>query len=163
MLARITGLILMAFAASAAAQIYRCEGTGTLEFSDRPCGAEARIHRHEGMLSIVVPADGLGELREQSRAFLEQRRQRLAERQRSTAGPRRYRPDIEDTAAPRLMLTPPWLFTPAQRAAPGRPPTELIERHNRFSALNGPFPGDRGAEQRRRILESELRREDRRQ
>lgn len=72
---------------AAAAPIYRCTQGETTVFSDTPCSESAQLHQTQGV-SVIRAAENLDEIAASNRAFLEQRRQQLAQ-QRERAAQRR--------------------------------------------------------------------------
>lgn len=130
---------------TASAQIYQCEQDGAPVFSDRPCGEDARSYEPAAHVSYVVPDETLPALAESARAFIAERRSRLARLRRSALNP----PEEQRTGRPaQTVIQTPWLNP--HRAwhhrrhrylsadAPDRPGS------TRYSALNGPILGTRG-------------------
>lgn len=144
-------MALLLLGGSAAAEIYRCQQEGVVIFSDRPCQADAQPHRPVGMVSYIPAADDLEETARRNRAFLEQRRARLAEARE------RHRKADEANEAPSTpaagygpndrVLHVPYLIDDRRRSPHGRRPAEAAQPpaagDQRFSALGGRLPGTR--------------------
>jgi hypothetical protein len=139
-------LLVFALAAPSVAQtIYRCESDGVVTFSDRPCAADAVSHTPTARLSVVAPADELDRIAESNRAFIEQRRARLAEA-RAQAAQAEARSRAREPAVP----SPSPVWWPAYRndaaPAPSGPDRRVREQRQRSAAAGA------GVIERRRSL-----------
>lgn len=166
MMIRLMGaLILSAVMVPAAAQVYRCEHDSVIEFSDRPCDEQARLHQDGGRMSVVEPSADLAEIGERNRAFIEARREsiaaaRQARRERQQAQQSTTDAQLQDELES-VILAAPWMFeNQAERAQQqSRTPPES-DRSQRFSATGGRLPGTRRPDNRR---DDDDRRDDRQQ
>lgn len=70
---------------SARAEIYRCNEGETVVFSDVPCSESAEVHITESRVSVVDAAGNLDEIAATNEAFVQQRRQTLAQRRERAA------------------------------------------------------------------------------
>jgi hypothetical protein len=81
----LNALPLLMTALPAAAEVYRCEHDGLIEFSDRPCNGDSRPHEGGDRLSIIEPDPHLDQAAQRARELIRARRERLAERTRAPA------------------------------------------------------------------------------
>jgi len=83
----------------AAAQVYRCEQGETTIFSDVPCSESAELVDAGTGISVVAAADRLDEVARANKAFVDQRRERLAARRtRAAALQQRAERDLQRRA-----------------------------------------------------------------
>jgi len=75
----------MLSAAPVSAQIYRCESAGTTVFSDIPCSEDAEPHQVRDGISVIGAAEGLDEIAERNKAFVDQRKAALSARRERAA------------------------------------------------------------------------------
>lgn len=76
--ATLTILLAMVLANPAMSQVYRCIEGETTVFSDIPCADDAELHRVQARISVVAAADDLDAIAQLNRAFVDQRREKLA-------------------------------------------------------------------------------------
>lgn len=82
-------LLACMMAVSASAQVYRCNEGETIVFSDIPCSDDAELHEVRVGISVVGAAEGLDEVAERNKAFVEQRQEQLAAQRVRAAQARR--------------------------------------------------------------------------
>lgn len=146
MLRCLPALAALMLALPAGAQIYRCEAAGSVVFSDRPCGPDARAHQPSSAVSYIEPDENLPAQAEAARVFIEQRRERLA--QRSHTNRRGPLAPAKEALAPETVYLP-W---PARhghhpvRHPRASHPGAARSASERYSALNGPILGTRRSE-----------------
>lgn len=106
-----SAILFWVLAAPASAEIYRCMDGDTTVFSDVPCSQGAEVHRSEGRISVVNPADNLDQIAASNKTFLEQRRQALtqqreyaAEQQREAQQRQRRREALEQAQRYRTVV-----------------------------------------------------------
>jgi hypothetical protein len=149
-IACVAAVLALAATAHADAQtIYRCETGGVVTFADRPCAEDAVAHTPDGRLSVVTPAGNLEQVAESNRAFIEQRRARLAaQRARAAqqATPARAERAAPSPDAPTIPWWPAYRDAPAPRSEPQTP-----DRRAREQQRSPADPG-RGVIERRRAL-----------
>jgi hypothetical protein len=140
--------------------IYRCEGEGIIEFSDRPCqddsgtvdSAAQQIHHSQGSVSVISPPADLEAIQEASRSWLEDHRDRQSQERQAAqearialrnAAPAHVRA-YDGAAEPRRIVPVLWPYRPhaiPYRRHPALGPTPVNPRQRPYSALSGPFPG----------------------
>lgn len=76
--AALTILLAVVLANPATGQVYRCIEGETTVFSDIPCADDAELHRVQAGISVVAAADDLDAIAQRNRAFVDQRREKLA-------------------------------------------------------------------------------------
>ena len=81
--------MLAVVAVPASAEIYRCSDGETIVFSDVPCSASAKVHDTGQRVSVVNSADDLDEIAASNKAFLDRRREALAQQRERAAQQRR--------------------------------------------------------------------------
>lgn len=82
-----------------ATEIYRCEQDGVIVFADQPCDDNAEPHVPSGNVSVIQADGDLAQIAEANREFVEQRKQRIAERRRLAAERARQRQQQLERAA----------------------------------------------------------------
>lgn len=134
-----------------AAEIYRCDVDGTATFSDRPCGPDSAPHSGDRgvSLSFIQPDENLPALAEATRAFIRERREKMAQRR-----PARQQAGASDAPAthPRVeTVFLPWRASSQPhgrqwtKPRPGQSGSErpVVAGNDRYSPLNGPILGTR--------------------
>ena len=145
---------LLGLAATASAEIYRCESDGVVEFSDTPCQAEPRPYRATGNVSVISAPDDLEQTTRLNQAFIEESRERREERQRERRNDAATAPIQREPAfapAPRIYLPRYDRDIPRRQRYPVHPRaahgadqrSDSAPERQPFSALGGPFPGTR--------------------
>jgi len=132
-----------------AAEIYRCEVDGVIEFSDQPCQEDETVpYRPSGSISVIAPSSDLEEIQQDNRNWMMAHRARQAEMNQA----RLNRPGQAPVASGQEHAVRPWVnnplwlwphaqYRPGYRPHPVRPAVPV--RQQPYSALSGPFPGTR--------------------
>jgi hypothetical protein len=137
----LAAILLLAAAAPASAEIYRCESEGVIEFSDRPCSADNMPHHSERGISLVPADENLARIAADNQRFIESRREALAaQRQEQARRNREARAQVLPEALQTVVLPVPARYYQRPRQ---KPPVEQPRREPRYSALSGPILGTR--------------------
>lgn len=135
------------------AEVYRCKEGDTTVFSDVPCAEDAQVHRSSHRISIVAAPTGLDEIAARNRAFVDARREDLADRRRRAAESRRSTEtnrsaDTAPARPPRTLISP---FMAPVTATPFRRDVDPRFRQQRDRSADSASERDDRAARRNRL------------